>query len=69
MVLVCLLYKKFVENLSSNFPNHVIRVRKEDVSNIETIEFKHSYSGVNLDGSSKMIDLSRLVNLCKLIYI
>ena len=67
MVLICLLYKCFVENLSSKFPNHVIRVRKEEVSNIEKIEFEHNYSGVNLTSSST-VDLSRLVDLCKLFY-
>ena len=64
MVLICLLYKCFIENLSSKIPNHVIRVRKEDVTNIETISYEHNYIGVNLTGSST-IDLSRLVNLCK----
>ena len=68
MVLICLLYKSFVQNLSSNFPNHVIRVRKEDVSRIETIDYRHNYSRVNLTGSS-MIDLSRLVNLRKFILV
>lgn len=64
MVLICVLYKYFIENLWSKFPNHVIRVRKEDVTNIETISYEHNYIGINLTGSS-IIDLSKLVNLCK----
>ena len=65
MVLICLLYKSFLQNLL-NFPSHVIRVRKEDVTNIKTINYEHNYSGVNLTDQSR-IDLLRLVNLCKLV--
>jgi len=53
-----------MENLL-NFPNHVIHVCKQDVLNIESIDFKHEYSEVNLINSS-IIDLSKLVNLGKL---
>ena len=65
MVLIFLLYKCFIDNLYS-FPNHVIRVGKQDVLNIKTIDFDHEYREVNLTGSST-IDLSKLVNLCKFI--
>ena len=63
MVLIGLLYKSFIENLSGRFPSQVIRVRKHDVLNIEFIHFQYEYSGVEL--SSTTIDLSRLVNLSK----
>jgi hypothetical protein len=57
MVLIALLYKKFSINLL-NFPNHVIHVRKDDILNIETIDFTHDYSAVNLTSSSTMICLN-----------
>ena len=63
MILIGLLYKYFIVNLQSNpnqVPNYVIRVFKQDVLNIETIHFRHEYSGVNLNSSST-IDLSKLV--------
>ena len=63
MVLIGLLYKYFKDNLY-NFPNHVIRVYKQDVLNIKKIDFEHEYSEVNLTSSSKM-DLSKLVILSK----
>ena len=50
----------------SNFPNHVIRVSKQAVSNIKLINFDHEYSEVNLTSSS-IIDLSNLVTFCKFI--
>ena len=61
MVLICLLYKSFIENFS-NFPNHVIRVFKKDVSKIESIRFQYGFSGVELVNSTTF-DLSRLVQL------
>ena len=64
MVLIGLVYQSFSNNLLLTFPNHVIYVRKQDVLNIESIDFAHSYSGVNLTCSS--IDLSNLVGLSKL---
>ena len=65
MVLICLLYKSFIENLS-NFPSHFVHVRKQDVLNIESIVFKYDYVGVELTNSNT-IDLSRLVNLGNII--
>ena len=64
MVLIGLLYKSFIENLS-NFPSHIIRVCKKDVLNIESIDFKYDLSGVELTNST--IDLSKLVSLSKII--
>ena len=61
MVLIGLLYKSFIQNLS-NFPSNVIRVRKQDVLNIEYIDFKYDISGIELTNSA-IIDLSRLVKL------
>ena len=61
MVLICLLYKSFIENFSI-FPSHVIRVCKKDVSNIESIHFEYGFSGVELVNSTTF-DLSRLVKL------
>ena len=43
----------------------MIHVRKQDVLNIKSIEFKHGFSAVNLTSSST-IDLSKLEELCKL---
>ena len=63
MVLIGLLYKCFIDNLF-NFPNHVIRVCKQDVLNIESIVYAHEYSGVNLTSSST-IDLSKLLYFSK----
>ena len=63
MVLIGLFYKYFIVNLL-NFPNHVIRVCKEDALDIQSIGFGHEYSGANLTSPSK-IDLSKLVDLCK----
>ena len=62
MVLIGLLYKSFIENVSSRFPSQIINVRKHDVLNIQSIHFKYDYSGVELI-TSTTIDLSRLVNL------
>ena len=63
MALIALLYKCFIDNLS-NFPNHVIRVRKQDFLKIESIDISQEYSGVNLTSSSE-IDLSKLRSLSK----
>ena len=65
MVLIGLLFKRFIDNLS-NFPNHVIRVCKREVSNIKFINFNHEYSEVYLTSSST-IDLSNLDTFCKFI--
>ena len=63
MVLIGLLYKSFNENLL-NFPSHVIRVRKQDVSNIESIYFEYNFKRIELNNSSsELVDLSRLVKL------
>ena len=63
MVLIGLLYKYFIDNLY-NFPNHIMRICKQDVLNIKIIYFDQKYSEVNLTSSSK-IDLSKLLKLCK----
>ena len=65
MVLTGLLLKCFIDNLV-NFPAHAIHVRKHDVININSIIFNHEYSAVNLTSSST-IDLSKLVDLSKLL--
>jgi hypothetical protein len=63
MVLICLLYKYFIENLST-FSKHIISVCRQDVLNIESIYVHHEYSEVNITSSST-IDLSRLLLLRK----
>ena len=63
-VLIGLLFKYFIDNLF-NFPNHVIRVWKQDVLNIRTIKSFHEFSEVNLT-SSPTFDLSKLVKLRKI---
>ena len=65
MVLTGLLYKQFRKYLL-NFPNHMIHVHKEDVLNIESIEFKHENTAYFLNSSSS-IDISKRVNLGKLL--
>ena len=62
-VLIGLLYKYFIDNLF-NFPNHIIRVWKQDVLNIQTIHSIHDFIEVNLT-SSPTFDLSKLVQLSK----
>ena len=67
MILTCLLYTYFTYDLS-NFPDHVIYVSKQDVSIIETINFKSDkFSSVNLTSSTSTIDLSKLLNLRNLL--
>ena len=61
MVLIGLLFKCFIENLSS-FPNHVIHVSKQDVLNIESIEFKQGFSAVNITTSSSTMNCLNLKN-------
>ena len=67
MVLIGLLYKSFILNLS-NFPSHFIHVRKQEVLNIKYIIFEYDYCGVELTSDST-IDLTKLVTLSKLILI
>ena len=53
MVLIGLLYKHFIDNLSNgNFPNHVIHVSKQYLLNIEEIRINYDMSEVNLPDSS-----------------
>lgn len=61
MVLMGLLYERFIDNLH-NFSNHLIHVCKQDVSNIKSIIFSHEFSGAHLTSAST-IDLSKLHNL------
>lgn len=61
MVLIGLLFNYFMVNFI-RFPNHIIRVRKQDVMYIQTINFLYDYSEVKLTSSS-IIDLSNIVNL------
>ena len=64
MILTCLLYKCFIDDLL-NFPDHVIYFSKQEALKIETIDFSHDYISANLTNSST-IDLSKLENLSKL---
>lgn len=64
MVLICLLLKYFHENITTQqFPNHVIRVSKQDLLKIKRIDFEYNISRINLTNSS--IDLSKLEYLSK----
>lgn len=68
MVLIGLVYKHFFENLETQkLPNHVIQVRKKDLTNIQQISFKYTFNGVYLNSSS--IDLTKLEKLSKLIFL
>ena len=70
MILIGLLYTRFIENLTSRSkdfpPNHIIRVSKQEVLNIEVIDYEYDFIGVNLTNPS-IIDLSNLVYLCKFV--
>ena len=61
MVLIGLLYKRFIDNLH-NFPNHLSQVCKRDASIIRSIIFGYEFSGAHLTSAST-IDLSKLNNL------
>ena len=63
MVLIGLLYKYFIDNLSK-FPDHVIHVRKYNTLSIEELYYRHHFAIVNLTDSS-IIDLSNLFALSK----
>lgn len=64
MVLTGLMYRYFCDNLTTQaFPNHFIRVSKQDLFKIKQIYFKYNISAVNLISSS--IDLSNLKLLGK----
>lgn len=65
MVLIGLLYSRFIQNLTSFPPKPIIRVSKREALNIKWIDYRYDFVGVNLTNSS-IIDLSRLVSLCKL---
>ena len=60
MVLIGLLYMRFIENLT-DFPRHFIQVRQNEVLNIHSIRFQYQFSGINLSNST--INLSRLIKL------
>ena len=64
MVLIGLLYEAFSKNML-NFPHHVINVRKQNVSNVRLIYFKHHYSALNLNSLTSTIDLTKLDQLGK----
>ena len=61
MVLIGLLLKCLINNILI-FPNHVIYVGKNDVLNIESIEYRHENCGINLTNSST-IDLCKVEKL------
>lgn len=63
MVLIGLIYKcHYLE--TQKFPSILIRVVKQDLLNIERIDFKYDTSAVNLT-SSLTFNLSKIVQLCK----
>ena len=52
MVLIGLLQKYLIENLQTEkYPSHVIRVRKQNVLNINQINFSYNINAVNLTDS------------------
>lgn len=63
MILIGVLFEYFFENILSDktFPNHVIRVRKQDVLYINSIDFFNYFYKIDLTGSS--IDMSKIVDL------
>jgi hypothetical protein len=69
MVLIGLLSKFFRENITTQrYPNHLIRVSKQDLLKIKRIDFKNNnIRAINLTNS--LIDLSKLEYLSKKIYI
>ena len=65
MVLIGLLQKYFFENLQiKKYPCYVIRVCKNEASNIKQINFSYKVNGGNLTDSSS-IHLSNLQSLGK----
>lgn len=62
MILIGLLFEYFLENIANDdkFPNNVIHVRKQDVSNIYEIHFEYKTDEINLTNSSLSIDLSEI---------
>ena len=69
MVLFGLLLKYLCDNITTKqFPNHFIRVSKQDLLIIKGIHFKYeNIIGINL--SNSLIDLSKLEYLCKINFI
>ena len=64
MVFICLLCKRFFDNLTTlKIPNHVISFSKRDIPNIKEIKSPYLSRGVNLNCS--FIDLSKLERLSK----
>ena len=64
MVLIGLLYEKFCDHLNDQkLPNQMIYVSKQELLEIEEIDFNYSISKVNLINSS--IDFSKLLSLSK----
>lgn len=63
MVLICLLFHRFLENITvENFPSHLILVSKKDILNIEEIDFSSFVRRVKLTLDAS-IDLSKLESL------
>lgn len=64
MVLISLLFRQFIDNLTSeNYPSHVIFVSKKDILDIEEIDAPNFVNVVKLNSSS--IDFSKLQQLSK----
>ena len=69
MVPIGLLLKYLYDNITNKqFPNHFIRVSKQDLLTIKGIHFKYdNIRTINLTNS--LIDLSKLEYLCKINFI
>ena len=68
MVLIGLLLKSFRDNIKAQqFPNHVIRVSKQDLVKIQRIDFEYQTNSIDLTNS--LVDLSKLEYLSKQTFI
>ena len=58
MILIGLLQKQFFKNLKTkSFPNSVINVRKQDLSNIRRIGFRYPMIEINLTDSKELSNI------------
>ena len=61
MILIGLLQKRFFKNLQTEkFPSHVISVNKQDLFNVQRIDFRYKMIEVNLTASKELSNLEAL---------
>ena len=65
MVLTSFVYKRICENIIFEHQNHVFRVRKEELSNIQEIIYMYPLAKINLS-ATRSTYLSKIEKICKL---